>query len=57
MNDRKNSMEAILLCFVLTLFPFFDLPVFWPVLVVYFVVGIWICQRVTKLDAFPYHNA
>ena len=32
-------MEAILLCFVLTLFSIFDLPVFWPVLVVYFVVG------------------
>lgn len=31
-------MEAILLCFMLTLFPIFDLPVFWPVLVVYFVV-------------------
>lgn len=32
-------MEAILLCFACTMFPIFDLPVFWPVLVVYFVVG------------------
>ncbi|KAM3160038.1 Protein RER1 [Lachancea thermotolerans] len=33
-----NSVRAVCLCSVLTLFRIFDIPVFWPILVVYFVL-------------------
>lgn len=35
---RKESLEAIVLSFILTFIPIFDIPVFWPILVVYFMV-------------------
>lgn len=35
---RKESLEAIILSFILTFIPIFDIPVFWPILVVYFMV-------------------
>lgn len=35
---RKESLEAIVLSFFLTFIPLLDIPVFWPILVVYFMV-------------------
>ena len=36
---RKESMQAIVLCLFLTFIPFLDIPVFWPILVMYFFVS------------------
>ncbi|SCU98915.1 LADA_0H16138g1_1 [Lachancea dasiensis] len=33
-----NSMRALILCSAMTLFRIFDVPVFWPILVVYFIL-------------------
>lgn len=32
-------MQAVVLCFFLTFIPFLDIPVFWPILVMYFFVS------------------
>ncbi|EER19868.1 RER1A protein, putative [Perkinsus marinus ATCC 50983] len=34
----KRAMQATLISIVMTFFPFFDLPVFWPILLVYFIM-------------------
>ncbi|CCW72119.1 unnamed protein product [Phytomonas sp. Hart1] len=34
----KSMMKVILSCLVLVMFPFLDIPVYWPILLVYFVV-------------------
>lgn len=38
MSCRKESLEAIVLSFFLTFIPILDIPVFWPILVIYFMV-------------------
>ncbi|KAF4660790.1 retention in endoplasmic reticulum protein 1 [Perkinsus olseni] len=34
----KRAMQATLISIIMTFFPFFDLPVFWPILLVYFIM-------------------
>ena len=35
-SRRWSLVKAVLLSFFLTFIPFFDIPVFWPILVIYF---------------------
>lgn len=35
---RYSGTRAVLVAFVLTLFPIFNIPVFWPILVMYFII-------------------
>ncbi|KAF4653858.1 hypothetical protein FOL47_010271 [Perkinsus chesapeaki] len=34
----KRAMQATIIAIIMTFFPFFDLPVFWPILLVYFIM-------------------
>ncbi|CCW65553.1 unnamed protein product [Phytomonas sp. EM1] len=34
----KSMMKVLLVCLVLVMFPFLDIPVYWPILLIYFVV-------------------
>lgn len=36
--NRKDSLQAVILCFFMTFIPIFNIPVFWPILVIYFMV-------------------
>ncbi|CCH60973.1 hypothetical protein TBLA_0D04770 [Henningerozyma blattae CBS 6284] len=40
-----NSMRATLVCVVMSCFQVFDIPVFWPVLVVYFIILFFLTMR------------
>ena len=42
---RYAATKAIVLSTVATAFPFFDIPVFWPILLVYFIVLFVITMR------------
>ncbi|KNB46562.1 hypothetical protein JH06_0094 [Blastocystis sp. subtype 4] len=42
---KKESMQAVVLCFFLTFIPFLDIPVFWPILVMYFFMLFFITMR------------
>lgn len=35
---RYSGTRAVVVAFVLTLFPIFNIPVFWPILVMYFII-------------------
>lgn len=39
LSVRKDSIQAVVLCFFITFIPIFNIPVFWPILVAYFFVG------------------
>lgn len=40
---RWSLVKAVLLSLVLTFIPFFDIPVFWPILVIYFFALCFMC--------------
>ncbi len=42
---RYNCMKAILIGTTMTLFPIFDIPVFWPILLLYWLVLLFITMR------------
>eukprot|EP00922_Rhytidocystis_sp_ex-Travisia-forbesii_P060496 GHVS01089653.1.p1 GENE.GHVS01089653.1~~GHVS01089653.1.p1 ORF type:complete len:241 (+),score=25.89 GHVS01089653.1:235-957(+) len=50
------ATRAILLSFVITFFPFFDLPVFWPILLIYFLLLFFLTmkQQVKKMIKYRY---
>lgn len=45
MLSRYAATRAIVFSTVATLFPFFDIPVFWPILLVYFIILFVITMR------------
>jgi Na+/H+ antiporter NhaD/arsenite permease-like protein len=48
--------RVVLICFALTLFPFLDIPVFWPILVIYFII-LFVSQvsgRIKHMKKFKY---
>lgn len=44
-NFRYSSMKAILIALVCTFFSFIDVPVFWPILLIYFIVLLFLTMR------------
>ena len=42
---RHSSIKAFLLGFVATFFPIFDVPVFWPILLLYWLVLLFVTMR------------
>lgn len=44
-ESRHAATRAVTVSCVMTLFPFFDIPVFWPILLVYFIVLFVITMR------------
>lgn len=52
----RAMLRIMVICFVLTFFPIFDVPVFWPILLIYF-VGLFISEvggRVRHMMKFRY---
>ncbi len=41
----RASMEATLIAFCMTFFPFFDIPVFWPILLTYWLLLFFLTMR------------
>ena len=42
---RYSSFKAILIGFVITFFPIFDVPVFWPILLMYWFVLLFVTMK------------
>lgn len=42
---RYSSFKALLLGFVMTFFPVFDVPVFWPILLMYWMVLFFVTMK------------
>ncbi|KAJ3060294.1 retention in endoplasmic reticulum protein 1, partial [Podochytrium sp. JEL0797] len=50
------ATRGILIAFVCTFFPIFDVPVFWPILVFYFLIlfGLTMKQRIKHMVKYKY---
>lgn len=53
---RYSATRFTAICFVVTFFSVFDIPVFWPILVLYFVVlfGMSFWEQVRKMIKYHY---
>ncbi len=45
LRNRYSSMKAVVISLLCTFFPFLDVPVFWPILLVYFIMLFTLTMR------------